>query len=334
MTQILNVSSLVSKPVDLVTAGGDQVAICEPIVYLEATVDGDLSHHHTQWEQISGTPIVDLQIASPTQAYYTVPGAPGTDKVFRYWIDKDTPFERYQDVSVRTTPASAASTFSTGPGDNDLVYPDYALVSKEYVLAIAPFDPNVPHNSLFSMAGLNTTLSIPEPSYTRLTMDNDMLSFAARYRGIIAQQWSGSTWSNIATFAPVDVKEVTVDLPARLRFGVVYSRSGRNDEVAYHVWNDYSSMGMAQEVVSQSEVGLLVNDVSLVRVVYRLVSQENDDTANPFEVGMLSMDYTLTRIVYRLEVLSGADETPSQYEVGLLHNSYTVTRIAGGNLGG
>lgn len=334
MTQILNVSSLVSKPVDLVTAGDDQVAICEPIVYLEATVNGDLSYHHTLWEQISGTPTVTLVNVTATQSYYTVPGAPGTDKVFRFWIDKDTPFQLYRDVTIRTTPATNARTFSTGTGGNDSVYPDYALISRDYVLAAVPFDYNIPNNSQFSMAGIGTTLMIPEPSYTRITPDDATLSYSTRYAGSIAQQWSGITWNTIATFTAGDAKQITIDLPARLRFGVVYHRPGREDEVAFHPWNDYDGLGTAQEVYSQPEVGLIGNDVAIDRVVYRRVAMDNDETAVLGEVGLVAMDFTVSRIVYRLEILTGIDETPAQYEVGLIHNSFTVTRIAGGNLGG
>lgn len=108
MSQILRVSTSRSVIPNLIlTAGDPQTSICAPIVYLEATISPDGIGHPTEWVQLDGTPIVELFTDSPTQAHYLVnPTAPGTDKTFRFYMDRNTPLESYADVTVYTTPSS------------------------------------------------------------------------------------------------------------------------------------------------------------------------------------------------------------------------------------
>jgi len=61
MAQILFLSSQNSLSVVTVPSQPvEQIAVCEPIIYLEAIVDGDLTGHSFSWGQISGSPTVTL----------------------------------------------------------------------------------------------------------------------------------------------------------------------------------------------------------------------------------------------------------------------------------
>lgn len=334
MPQILMVGHLTRQVVVIQSAGENQSAVCTPVVYLEASVIGELNQHTTEWVQISGTPIVSLFPTSATAAYYLPGEIPGTDKVFRFYVDRNTPMESYRDVVIYTTPASDAVTYSTGTVINDVLYPSSALVWKHYVTYAGVFDDTIPHNAGFSLSGAGSTLQIPEPAFAHQTPDEIGQNYEARYVGVIVERWGGSSWVLVQTFLASEPKEVVTDLPARLRFGAIYRRPGRDNETAYDSWADYDGLAAANNVLSQFETGSLVNDYSLTRVVYRQDTLEYTDTPLQFETGTIINDYALIRVVYRLETVSGTDETVGQFESGVVNNAYTVTRVAGGNLGG
>ena len=105
MGQILNISVKKLLPkVTLLSAGETQQVICTPMVYLSATIEGDLTRHTTEWEQLTGTPLVTITPVDATNAYYDIMGPAGSDKVFRFWIDKGRSYAQYSDVTIRTTP--------------------------------------------------------------------------------------------------------------------------------------------------------------------------------------------------------------------------------------
>lgn len=89
------------------TAGVDQFATCATEVILTAVVDGNLGGHTTWWEQISGdTQIVWLTPQNQLEATFAVIGGGSSDRIFRFYIDKGTPLEQYDDVTTWGTPTS------------------------------------------------------------------------------------------------------------------------------------------------------------------------------------------------------------------------------------
>lgn len=93
------------NPVVLVTAGEDQIHICTPTMYLEGIVTGDLTGHTIEWEQLDGSAVVLINGNTLTPHFDEVDG---TDKTFRLWIDRYTPFEQFDDVRIIKTPTSFA----------------------------------------------------------------------------------------------------------------------------------------------------------------------------------------------------------------------------------
>lgn len=91
------------KQVKLISAGDDQLHICSVYIYLEAIVEGDISGHTIEWEQLEGTVVNLLQANTLTPFFEAVDS---TDKKFRIWIDKGTPYEQYADVYIWKTPTS------------------------------------------------------------------------------------------------------------------------------------------------------------------------------------------------------------------------------------
>lgn len=102
--------------IDFFTAGDDQITVCDPGATLTATVIGDLTGHTILWEQIVGLPVtfttpLDQLSVSYTQTTFE-------DKVFRFWIDKGTGQQQFDDVNVFGAP-----TFSYygGVPDNNCI---------------------------------------------------------------------------------------------------------------------------------------------------------------------------------------------------------------------
>lgn len=333
MTQILRVSTEMSDRVVLHPLE-NQVAICEPIVYLEAAVDGDLSRHLFEWEQISGTPIVDLQVTSPTQAYYTVPGLPGTDKVFRFYVDRGTRLEQYKDVVVRTTPVTEAKPIEVGELINANAFPDYSKVSYGRFVNLTPFDTITPGQPVASYEQTTALVQVPDPSMYYQTRDADMETYAARYAGVVVETWSGSTWNNVATVSPFQNAQLSLPLPFRLRVGALYRKTGSEDQVIYNDWRDFNGGYVCgHEPVKAFEAGELGAVSAVSRTVYGPQPLVNSENITTFEVGEIGCESTPVRIIWQVDV-QNYSENISTFEVGELKTLFTVTRIAGGNLGG
>lgn len=96
------------QQVELVTAGEDQLHICTPTIYLEGIVNGDLLGHTIEWEQIDGT-LVTLVNANTLTPHFDFEDS--TDKVFRLYIDRGTPYEQFDDVKIWKTPTSLGECF-------------------------------------------------------------------------------------------------------------------------------------------------------------------------------------------------------------------------------
>lgn len=108
--------------VELITAGEDQTHICTPTIHLEATVEGDMLGHTLEWEQIGGTSVVLQQAGTLTPFFDFVDG---TDKIFRLWIDRGTPYEQNDSVRIYKTPTSFCLT--SFKHDNPTPYFNFTL---------------------------------------------------------------------------------------------------------------------------------------------------------------------------------------------------------------
>lgn len=75
---------------------------CNDIITLNARVMDTSNQPHTYfWEQISGTPVQWLEDQHQLMVMWRQP-TDTSEKVFRFWLDRGTAFEKYQDVLVTT----------------------------------------------------------------------------------------------------------------------------------------------------------------------------------------------------------------------------------------
>ncbi len=91
-----------------ITSVDNVLAVCNNDITIIAELHGSVTGHTFSWEQLNGNE-VGVVYTSPTNEStlsYTNFVPPGThdDKQFRFWVDKGTPHEQYQDVWVWGSP--------------------------------------------------------------------------------------------------------------------------------------------------------------------------------------------------------------------------------------
>ncbi len=163
--------------VTLITAGEDQIHICTPTIYLVGEVAGDMTGHTIEWEQIQGTSVTLINGATLTPHFDAVDG---TDKRFRLWIDRGTPFEQYDDVAILKTPTSFAdcgfiNTQSTVGGELDPREVDCVNIT-EFVNVIVN-----PPTSLSGEDPLGATIVV-EVSWAHPTVNTRFLPYIEQYK--------------------------------------------------------------------------------------------------------------------------------------------------------
>lgn len=102
---VFNTVQIGLPPVTLLSAGENRNVACGNTIFLEGTVDivENLSGHDILWEQIAGVPVVLSSTNTLATSYSFVERS---DKIFRLWLDKDTDFAQFKEISIFHTPTS------------------------------------------------------------------------------------------------------------------------------------------------------------------------------------------------------------------------------------
>lgn len=328
MPQILMLSQRVLNSVALLSAGENQSAICNPVVYLEATVQGDLAGHATHWEQISGSPTVTLEIVDETHAYYLVPGAPGTDKVFRFYIDKGSVQEQYRDVTVWTTPTSVGIVYYSCAGSKQDWGSNF-LASSNRIIYDYPY---TPLTVLKGEAFLNPTSLLliwpyPEGFYSNTVDDVNVIN---HFNGFSVERWNTNTWVVEDIISPNDPFESTFAVGDRVRLGVRYDMGsqGGNENIAYSQWFDIDPDVIACHEQG-SQFGVYGHTMATIdRIVFKVQELTYDDTGVVYSAHGENAS-TITRISYKVEELLNTDTAPVFSAFG--NTTSTITRTSGGS---
>lgn len=321
----------------LTSAGPNQAAICNGVVYLSATVYGSLVGHTTEWEQISGVPIVTIVPSTATTASYAPddPNAPGSDKVFRFWIDKGTQIEQYADVTIYTTPTTDGDRIEYGSGLLVAAVDPSALPSSGRYFVGSPYTlgPQFTGAVAFDANPVQFEWTKPEAFFTNAD-SNDTL-FIQRYRGYVLQAYDGSTWNTVATYGLSSTLAATLYLGTRIRLGVLYDRGTTELSVNYTDWFAVGGSGVisANESLGAVEYGAAYTSTTVSRLVFTIVPLDVQDTPPILEYGATYVDTSVVRTVYVIEPLN-PDTNATPIEYGSAHTKYSVTRTSGGSIGG
>lgn len=321
----------------LVTAGTNQTVVCAPIVYLEATVSGVLTGRQTEWVQIAGTPTVEIFTVSPTQAYYLAGENPGSDKIFRFYIDRNTQLEEHRDVHIVTTPSSNLHVIENGFLINN-VLPDPLTkvlpfeIAGDFTFAITPF------NSDGKLLGINDTFvswRLPELFYQAR---NDAIDiYRNGFKSTLLQSFTGTSWQTIGDFTLLETRLYPLNPSDRLRIVSAFDIPGKGIVNVVNQWEDITgssgSLILGKEVIATIEPGIINHAVTRTALVYQLDMQNYADNVTQIEQGVVNNALSINKIVYTLDI-QDYSETAPMTESGIINNVVTFTRSSGGSIGG
>ncbi len=335
MAQLLWTSfDIKQNNISIITPGEDQIVVCAPIVYLEASVSGNLNGHTTEWAQISGTPSVTLFQTSETQAYYVAGGTPGSDKIFRFYIDRNTQLEQFADVVIRTTPTSLMEFIEHGAIRNVITEP--LLLSTPFnIQGDIPMD-IIPFNSAGSLVTNQVSVVWDLPLVFNEPDSAFKTTFTNYFVGSILEEWNSGDWLVLDTYGINENRSYLLGSNKRLRLTNVFNKPGSPSYV-YNQWMDISSEAnnliKGKEVLALLEHGVVNNNVSVTRIVYTLDIRNYQDTATQLEHGLVNGNTIITRLVFILDPRTFIEDA-IQLEHGMVVNNVTITRTSGGVIGG
>lgn len=335
MAQILWLSSNLSRNnLQLNSAGSDQIVVCAPIIYLDANVAGDLSGHTTEWVQLDGTPSVTIENVNQTQSFYLAGVNPGSNKTFRFYIDRYSQIEQYMDVIIRTTPTSFLQLIESGNVVNEIN--NFTLLQNEqFTYADFSFD-KLPFNSEGRYITDEVILGWTLPLIYMEPTSSERVAYTTGYLGSVLEEWNGVDWVLLDTYGPADTREYPTTSTKRLRIGNVYFTPNRGVFKVYGNWfnadNTAEPIIKGKEVLAVLEPGILNNAISLNRIVFIIDNQTYIEPVYVMESGVYN-DVTTERFVYILYELNPQSDL-NKLESGVIFNKIDIIRSSGSVIGG
>lgn len=338
MGQILNIS--VAKRLSLINfidAGEEQHVICAATVYLEANVEGDLSSSTTEWVQLSGTPNdMVIEVVDKTRSYYVVGQNIGTDKVFRFYINRGTAAEQYMDVNIRTTPSSTLNTFNIGEPSVSVNQPPLIETLPPILAASFTVLENMPDNTGFVLAPVEVGLQWSLPQFFQLGTNEETVRYEKGFLGTIVEAWDGSSWVVRKSVGRYETRVHDLGLDTRIRIGALYFIDGKVITV-YNDWIDISFsdtlITISNSVLSQTDIGSGYVTTDIVRTVFKLENKIYSETVDQSLFGQPSVALDMTRYVFILAPQEHSD-TVGMYLFGTGATTFNITRVSGASIGG
>ena len=190
-------SSSLAPPGEIIffTAGEDQTALCTPNLTLTAEVTGILSGHTLLWEQIAGDElnvIWDTPLNQLVVSYHVINDS-YVDRTFRFWLDKGSSFQQFDDITIFGTPTEKTYLASAIPLIHTPLNSNYGTGNREVTLTLS--------RGTFFLDGLDFSSSecgfTPDSYFLRWKVADptDLVRF-------LIQEKNG-TWVTVAT-VPID----------------------------------------------------------------------------------------------------------------------------------
>lgn len=341
MGQILNISVKKLLPkVTLLSAGDTQQVVCTPMVYLTATISGDLNRHTTEWEQISGSPQVTIISIDSLNAYYTVGSPAGTDKVFRFWIDKGRNYAQYADVIIRTTPTDEIYVdLNYGNLPNFITTRDSFKVAETLIMGNLVFDETIPFNSAGDTFTNNLIISWSLPKLFKETLDSETQRYSNNFLGTTLQAFVVSSWQDLLTTPINGIREYV--LPSnvdKLRINSNYWFNGQVLSIAGDWFTlDTATLKVitAKESIPDVKISSVNNDTAITRLIYTLNLLTYDTTINDEMVTTpVNNQTSVSQIVYLLLPVTYDTTIDPLQTTAPVNLTYSITRVTTGTIGG
>lgn len=319
------------------TAGEDQIITCATNVTLEATVLGDITGHTFLWEQLTGDPVNWL---TPQDQFVVQFEQINTDdKSFRFWIDKGTPFEQFDDVWTYNTPISEndVSVTTSYPTTYFGTGGDRRLVRNERIWLRPTTNPNTGNN-------------VPTAGLLEFTVPSDS-EYITRVG--VEQYVLGSGWTEIDSIPKEDVEGLVHYIyPTLLSLDQSYRIVLYFDDKRYNYSTTHNSDSLSL-VNPTTPVGFTQTNVAGISaetpaqitnydVIVRTLIQETQIDTNS---GLTGVSATNSSIVSNYNVIertliqeaaidANAGVTGVTSTNSVLIDNYNVLDLTGGEIGG
>ena len=308
-------------------AGQDQNVLCAEIVELEAVVlQGDINDHIFEWEQLDGTPVL-LENANTLSPWFINPNT--TDFVFRFWVDRNTPFERFSDVFISRNPADTVTNLlgsSSSIGNNIVTTENVAFTSNtrninNVTVMPTSFSDNsgtvILNDARFSSADYMVFWSPP----------SDATNPHVRYLGTEAQFWNTITneWE-VETAQPAGTNYVNISANRTYRIVTVWQSlsTGIITKQAFlEYYREKASRENPQFVTGSSLVTTLLSsgyvNIGITKTIFnpaRIICSELDPVTN-----LLYSSTNTTNITSAIFRAVGSIDSREDLVTSLLANS-------------
>ena len=323
------ISVVPQNDVVLMSAGDDQIQICSSIIYLSATIIGNITGHTFLWEQISGSAITLIQNTTTT-AYYIVDINP-TDKVFRFWVDKGKYNEQYQDITVYSTPTSFLNTQLTNSIQEGEVIDDNLKV-RGYGHIDNTFNPNIPFSGVGSF-NVNPSIEWTLPNIYYIPSNTYYDYYKSIFYSTYLEIHDGNNWikQNEALYNESRI-QINIQKGTLMRFASTYQRLGQiNKEVYYTLPEKISSSMLGYNVISKIENSINSN-TTLINTIYNITLYNFDDTISNYNNNSIAGNAIINTTVYEIDMLMFNDTITNINNS--ISSGFTLTIFGGDTIGG
>lgn len=320
----------------LTTAGVDQQRICDPIVYLQATINGNVSGHTFLWELISGDAVTLIQ-DSQTQAHYVVDGTT-RDRVFRFWIDKGKYNEQFDDVKIYATPTdymTISNAYSFLDSNSIDEIPDALLSISNYSLyGTTYFDYTIYGNSLSEYSQYALSISWGLPNLYLVAETDKTIFYKSNFVATTLEENVDGQWVTLTTvpingtrsFSPITIGKT-------LRVGAIFNFKGKT-EIFYSSLISTAPLISGDDIVNTKTVlESSITNLSLNKTIYDMVILSPSDEITQTIPITNNLSQTRNNTIYDMTVIDKTDEiTNIQFSTSNI--SYTIYRYNGAVIGG
>lgn len=170
--------------IQAVDAGKDGNAVCDISFSLTATVIGDLNGHTIVWEQISGlpvtftTPLAQLSISYDQTTF--------DDKTFRFYVDKGSARERFDDVTVFGSPTTVNVGTASSPSKYFALNSTPETNGEQLDLKLLTPWPESPHGGVYVKGTYTSAILLWNPPNT----DYNIIGYTVKERNNATGLWN------------------------------------------------------------------------------------------------------------------------------------------------
>ena len=316
--------------IQFVSAGPDENAICDLSFSLEATVIGDLNGHTVLWEQITGNPVTFTTPVNQLAISYNQ--STFEDKTFRFWVDKGTSSQRFDDVTVFGSPTSIIDDvpYST---NSSKINTTVEFDGDSHSMVLLPPLPTVYHTG-FSISKTYTVASLlwEPPPHTNLTV----IGYVVKERD------PSGTWTDVATLPATASEYSGIVIGKMYQLDVVYrypnsyiGRTGSNVILANGILQDAGIIGVdaitSHYSVSKKSALIEGYDIETLSIVTKDAIIDNNFTGYSPRSGI--SDYDATQLFLIGKIYTDDDYVSYSPTRGAI-TDFDVTVLIGGQVGG